>query len=94
MTLEVLSALTGLARDGRLQQPDCAAMIAAYLDLPVTSHVTHPYARRIAALANRHSVYDAASVALAEGLGTPLLTTDVRLARAVATVPVVLPELS
>jgi predicted nucleic acid-binding protein len=91
ITLEVLSALTGLARRGRLQRSDRDAMIASYLELPITQHLTHPFAHRIAALAVRHSVYDAAYVALAEAFDAPLLTTDARLARAATTVDVIHP---
>jgi predicted nucleic acid-binding protein len=91
ITLEVLSALTGLARRGRLQRSDRDAMIASYLELPITQHLTHPFVHRIAALAVRHSVYDAAYVALAEAFDAPLLTTDARLARAATTVDVIHP---
>jgi predicted nucleic acid-binding protein len=91
ITLEVLSALTGLARRGRLQRSDRDAMIASYLELPITQHLTHLFAHRIAALAVRHSVYDAAYVALAEAFDAPLLTIDARLARAATTVDVIHP---
>ena len=91
VTLEVLSALTGLVRGGRLQRSDRDAMIASYLELPITQHLTHPFVHRIASLAVRHSVYDAAYVALAEAFDAPLLTTDARLARAATTVDVIHP---
>lgn len=91
VTLEVVSALTGLVRVGRLQRSDRDTMIASYLELPLTHHPTYPFAHRIASLAVRHSVYDAAYVALAEALDAPLLTTDARLARAVKTVQVIHP---
>jgi predicted nucleic acid-binding protein len=66
-------------------------MIASYLELPITHHLTHPFAPRIASLAVRHSVCDAAYVALAEAFDAPLLTTDARLARAATTVDVIHP---
>ena len=66
-------------------------MIASYLELPITQHLTHPFVHRIASLAVRHSVYDAAYVALAEAFDAPLLTTDARLARAATTVDVIHP---
>ena len=89
LTLEVLSALKGIERGGDLSRSDARAHVSAYLELPITSHLVYPYCERIAALSARHSVYDAAYVALAEALDAPLLTTDRRLARAVTTVEVV-----
>jgi predicted nucleic acid-binding protein len=91
VTLEVLSALTGLVRAGRLQRSDRDAMVTSYLELPITHHYSHPFAHRIAALTVRHSACDAAYVALAEAFDAPLLTTDARLARAATTVDVIQP---
>ncbi len=89
ITLEVLSAIVGVGRGRRLTRFEVAELVAAYRRLPITSHLTHPYADRIAALSVRHSVYDASYVALAEALDVPLLTTDRRLARGVRGVEVV-----
>jgi predicted nucleic acid-binding protein len=89
LTLEVLSAVVAIGRAGRLSRTEVDAVVDAYLSLPITSHRVYPYCARIAALSSRHSVYDAAYVALAEGLAAPLLTTDRRLARSVRGIDVV-----
>jgi predicted nucleic acid-binding protein len=90
ITLEVLSAIVGLGRRRRLARLEVAEWVAAYRTLPITSHLTYPYAERIAALSVRHSVYDASYVALAEALDVSLLTTDDRLARSIRGVDVIL----
>jgi predicted nucleic acid-binding protein len=89
LTPEVLSAVVAIGRARKLSGSDVDAIVDAYLALPITSHLMYPYCARIAALSSRHSVYDAAYVALAEGLAAPLLTTDRRLARSVRGIDVV-----
>ena len=90
LTLEVVSALTRLVRVGGLSRADAEEVLAAYARLPIRHRLTHPYWSRIAALAARHSVSDAAYVVVAEALDVPLLTTDRRLARSVTSVEVVI----
>lgn len=80
---EVLSALRGLVRRGALTRDVASAALAAYLDLPTVRHAETPVIRRALDL-ETFSAYDALYVALAEQLGASLLTTDARLARAVA----------
>lgn len=92
LTLEVVSALARATRRRAMTGPEAQAALDAYASLRIERHRSHPLWRRIARLSARHSAYDAAYIALAEMLEAPLLTTDVRLAQAVATVPVVVPE--
>lgn len=92
LTLEVLSALTRIVREGGLTRSESRAVLDAYAALPVARHASHPFWRRIADLSDPHSAYDAAYVVLAEALDAPLLTTDGRLARAVTTVEVIDPR--
>ena len=52
------------------------------LRLPITLHRFAPYAERIWALRSNVTCYDAWYVAVAESLGCPLVTLDMRLSRA------------
>jgi predicted nucleic acid-binding protein len=90
ITLEVLSAVMRIGRARRFARADLGAVLGAYDQLPIRRHQTHPFWPRIAALASRHSVYDAAYVVLAEALDAPLVTADRRLARTIASVDVIL----
>lgn len=68
----------------RKVEPDRArAALADHLDLPLTRHPHGGILHRILELRENFSAYDAAYVALAEGLRARLLTADVPLARAV-----------
>ena len=91
LTLEVLSALARAGRRKAMTAPEQQDVLDAYASLRIRRHSSHPLWPRIARLTARHSSYDAAYVALAEMLDAPLLTTDVRLARAVTTVEVIHP---
>ena len=59
------------------------------IGLPIERHTHEPLLRRIWELRENFSAYDAAYVALAEGLRAPLLTCDSRLAKAPGTRAVV-----
>ena len=89
LTLEVVAAVKGIRDSGRVSPSDASAAIEAYLGLPIRSHLTYPYCTRVVELSFRHSVYDAAYVAVAEALDAPLLTTDRRLGRSVRSVEVI-----
>jgi len=73
---EVVQALRRL-RDAAL----AARALEIFRDIRMTRYPLAPYLERVWALRRNLSSYDASYVALAEGLGVPLLTTDARLAR-------------
>lgn len=94
MDLEVANTLRRLVRLGELEigRAGGAVLDLAALALVRFPHV--PFLNRIWELRDRLTAYDAAYVALAEELESPLLTLDVRLARAEghrATIEVVRP---
>lgn len=80
---EVLSALGRLHRAGRLPASAVAARLEAMVAAPIARH---PVADLLAGAWTRRDrlrLADALSVELAHRLGTPLVTTDAALARAV-----------
>lgn len=85
--VEVLSALRRLVASGEATTERTGEAIADLLDLPIERYPHDILVPRIWQLRENFSAYDASYVALAEGLAdepVPLLTADVRLARAVA----------
>jgi predicted nucleic acid-binding protein len=52
LTLEVLSALTRIVREGGLTRSESRAVLDAYAALPVARHASHPFWRRIADLSD------------------------------------------
>jgi len=80
--LEVVSVLRRLARRKPADVPRLEQALADYLDLPLTRHGHVAFLPRCFDLRDVLSAYDAAYVALTEGLGASLVTTDRRLARA------------
>ena len=80
---EVLSGLLRVVRLGLVTRSVARAALDAYSDLPVIRHAHTGLLGRAFELGT-FSAYDAIYVALAERLGARLLTTDRRLARAVA----------
>jgi predicted nucleic acid-binding protein len=67
---------------GALSSERAAEALANYLALPLTRHGHLLLLGRALQLRANFSAYDASYIALAERLGTPLLTADGRLARA------------
>jgi predicted nucleic acid-binding protein len=79
---EVLSAVRGLTLGGHISPARAADVLTDFDDLPVTRWpFADPLRRRAFVLRDAMSAYDAASVVLAEALGCPLVTRDLRLAR-------------
>lgn len=82
LMVEVSNVLRRVTVSG-LVSPDVAVLAHADLvDLPVTLFPFRPLAQRVWALHPSMTAYDAAFVALAEFLDSPLVTLDRRLSRA------------
>jgi len=80
--LEVVSVLRRQLSVGKLDTRRARLALDDLLELPVQRVSHHALLRRCWELRDNLSVYDAAYVALAETLGTPLVTADARLAKA------------
>jgi predicted nucleic acid-binding protein len=80
--LEVASVLRRQLSVARLDLRRAQLALADLFDLPMLRAPHRPLLGRCWELRDNLSVYDAAYVALAEALGTPLLTADSRLAKA------------
>ena len=80
--LEVASVLRRQLSLARLDGRRARLALEDLLDLPMVRAPHRPLLWRCWELRDNLSVYDAAYVALAEALGTPLLTADARLAKA------------
>ncbi|MGO4255745.1 type II toxin-antitoxin system VapC family toxin [Marmoricola sp. RAF53] len=80
--LEAASALRRLVAAGTLSVGEGARALQSFGSLGITRMPHVPLLPRIWELRDNLTPYDAAYVALAEGLGVSLLTLDARLARA------------
>ena len=80
--LEVVSVLRRQLSVGRLDARRAGLALDDLLELPIRRVSHRALLRRCWQLRDNLSVYDAAYVALAEALDTPLLTADARLAKA------------
>jgi len=67
---------------GQLRPHRAAEALADLSDLRLVRHPHEPYVPRIWALRHNLTAYDAAYVALAEALESPLVTRDTRMASA------------
>jgi predicted nucleic acid-binding protein len=80
--VEVAHVLRRLTLTGAIDPARGEASVEILAALPVERHAVRPLLPRIWSLRNHLTAYDAAYVALAEALSAPLLTDDVRIARA------------
>ena len=79
LDVEVLSALRGMVLGGVLPLEAAERARRSYADLVITRYEAALLADRVWALRNQYTSYDAMYLALAEGLGAPLVTCDRKL---------------
>ena len=84
LRIEVISAIRRQTANAVLTVKQANQAIEDLLDLPLAIYPTAPLLHRVWALRNNVTAYDACYAALAEALGCPLLTADIRLANATA----------
>lgn len=80
LDLEVAQVVRRYWRAGDISPARGAQVLEDLLDLPVRRYPHQPFVTRIWALRANATAYDAAYLALAEALRSPLLTRDARLA--------------
>ena len=79
LDVEVLSALRGMVLGGVLPLEAAESARRCYADLVITRYEAVLLADRVWALRTQYTSYDAMYLALAEGLGAPLVTCDRKL---------------
>ncbi len=77
---EILNVMRRRARRAASSADEGRAMLEAWSDTAVRRHPTRAFWSRMWDLRHHLSAYDACYVALAEALGTPLVTADARIA--------------
>ena len=82
LDLEVAQVLRCYCAAGDVEPERARQALTDLADLAITRYPHQPFVPRIRELRHNVTAYDAAYVALAEGLGAPLLTGDARLAGA------------
>lgn len=82
LDVEVAHALRRRERAGELDDRRAAEALSDFLDLSIVRYPHDLLLPRAWSLRHAITAYDAMYVALAEGLGAPLITRDRRLARA------------
>ena len=82
LVAEVFSFLRRMSNNKRMTDAAADSLAEATEQAPVEYLHSWMYSSRIWQLRHTMSSYDATYVALAEDLGSPLITTDLRLARA------------
>ena len=79
LDVEVLSALRGLLRAGKLKSARAEEARQDHFGFTITRYAAQPLANRVWALRDRFTSYDACYLALAEALDAPLYTCDAKL---------------
>ncbi|PSL06855.1 putative nucleic acid-binding protein [Haloactinopolyspora alba] len=82
LDVEVLSAVAGMVKGGKIGEDRARRMAGQYEALRINRYDVAPFGTRLLTLRHNFTVYDAAYVALAEVLEQPLLTCDAKFARA------------
>lgn len=82
LRIEVVSVLRRSAANGSLTPDQADAAVEDLLAFPINVYPTAPLLSRAWELRHNVSAYDGCYVALAEGVGCPLLSADQRLANA------------
>jgi predicted nucleic acid-binding protein len=82
LDVEVAQVLRRYAASGELDDARGGRALEALAEFALTRYPHQPFLPRMWALRHNLTAYDAAYVALAEALGVPLVTRDVRLASA------------
>src|ERR1035441_2244666 len=82
LDLEIVHVLRRCCLIGELQPNRAAEALADLSDLRMVRHPPQPHVPRLGQLRHSPTAYDAAYVALAEALASPLITRDGRLASA------------
>ena len=83
--VEYLSALRRFVTQRELSQAQATVYLSTWISTPIRRCRHKPLLARIWELRENISAYDASYVALAENLGAPLVTADLRLASSVST---------
>ena len=79
LDVEVLSALRGFSRAGKLEPARAEDARHDHFDFTITRHEVQPLAQRVWELRHGFTSYDACYLALAEALDAPLYTCDAKL---------------
>lgn len=79
LDVEVLSTLRGLVLGHVISVDKATEAIEVFYEMPITRHEIWPLAGRIWELREEYTTYDAAYIALAEGLDATLFTCDKKL---------------
>lgn len=80
--VEILQALRGLVRGGKLSEDRAADLRTDVAAMPITRYGHEPLVDRAWTLRHNLTAYDAVFIALSEALEVPLITCDSRLAAA------------